>query len=620
MVAYIPVLLISIAIGVYVFYYKYWVNPGSNLITIYTKWGENLDKNNVLPEYPRPQYVRNSYLNLNGVWKYALRNPNEEIGNYDGEIIVPFSIESPLSGVQKSLKPGLVLWYNRNLNLTNFTNNGKYILNFGAVDQDTEVFINNKYIGNHKGGYSSFSFDITNEILNSSSLENIDLTIKVIDNWKENGASYGKQSYPRGNIRYVATGGIWQTVWIESVPKNYIKNVKITPFYDEKKVFFEPEFIITDLKKNNITGTYIITDKEGLKIIGELNEKGVYTNIDNIYSWTPESPFLYNVTFIFDQDEVFSYFAMRKFSTGYDKNNIKRLLLNNKLYFHNGVLDQGYWPDGYLTPPSDEAIKYDILLMKKLGFNMLRKHLKIELMRFYYYCDIYGMIVWQDMISGGSSQNLFTVIIFPYLHISIPDNWYSMFGRKEETSRETYYKELKEMLLQLYNVPSISTWVPFNEGWGQFDSNNVLNFIKSIDNSRYIDHASGFHDQYIGDFQSLHIYTGSLDVEKDEYDRVSALTEFGGYSYKIDGHCGSDHHYGYKFYYNQNDYDNALNDLYINQLVPCIRKGFSVAVYTQLSDVEDEINGLVTYDRKVVKVDEEKIKEINEQIQYLDRD
>ena len=619
MVGWILILLIAIFIGIYLFYYKFWVNPGSKLITLFTTWGEHLDKNNILPEYPRPQFVRESYLNLNGVWKYALRTPNQEIGNYDGDIIVPFSIESPLSGVQKSLKPGLVLWYNKNLNLSNFTNNGKYILNFGAVDQDTEVFINKKFIGSHKGGYTSFSFDITKEILESPNLENIDLTIKVIDNWKENGAAYGKQSNPRGNIKYISTGGIWQTVWIESVPNNYIKNVKITPFYDEKKVFFEPEFI-TESNKNNIIGKYIITDKEGKTISGELKEKGVFANIENIYSWTPENPFLYNVTFIFDKDEVKSYFAMRKFSIGFDKNNIKRLFLNNKIYFHNGVLDQGYWSDGYYTPPSDEAIKYDILLMKKLGFNMLRKHIKIEPMRWYYYCDIYGMIVWQDMISGGSSQNPFLVLVFPVLHISVPDNWYSLYGRKKIESRETYYRELKEMINQLYNVPSISTWVPFNEGWGQFDSLKVTNFIKNIDNTRYIDHASGFHDQNGGDFQSLHIYFGKLDFNNDKYNRVSALTEFGGYSYKIEGHCGSDHQFGYKFYKSKEEYNNALNDLYIKQLVPCIKKGFSAAVYTQLSDVEDEINGLVTYDRKVVKVDEEKIKRINQQIQYLDKE
>ena len=607
----------SIVILVIGLYYKIWINPGSHLITIYTPWGENLNKDNILQEYPRPQYERDSYLNLNGKWKYALREKDKQLDNYDGDILVPFSIESPLSGVQKTLEPGMVLFYNRKVNLTKITNKGRYILNFGAVDQETDVYINGKHVGNHKGGYLSFSIDIT-EYIKNVDISNIDLLVKVIDNLKENGEAYGKQANPRGNIYYVTTGGIWQTVWIESVPVNYLKNVKITPFYDENKVEFEPE-CISENNKNNII-KYIITDKNGKSINGEIpiNKKSLIELPKPIFSWSPEDPNLYNVKFIFGDDIVNSYFAMRKFSIGKDKKGLKRLFLNNKPYFHNGVLDQGYWSDGYYTAPTDEALKYDILKMKEMGFNMLRKHIKVEPMRWYYHCDKIGMIIWQDMISGGSFYNPIVAMLTPALHISLPDNWYTFFGRQTLESRETYYRELKEMILQLYNVPCISTWVPFNEGWGQFDALKVVDFIKELDVTRYIDHASGFHDQYGGDFQSLHIYFGNIDFPKDKYDRVNVLSEFGGYSYVSEGHCGSDHHFGYFKYKTIEEFNQAYKQLFVEQIIPAIPKGLSATVYTQLSDVEDEVNGLITYDRKVIKVDVEKIKYLNSLVKYLD--
>ena len=600
-------------------YYKLWVNPGSKLITIFTEWGENLDKNNILKEYPRPQFKRDSYMNLNGKWKYALREKGEKLGEFDGDIIVPFSIESPLSGVQKSLKPGMTLFYNKKLNINNIINKGRYILNFGAVDQETDVYINGKHVGNHKGGYLGFSIDITNSIQNLSDISEVDLMVKVVDNLKENGESYGKQSDPRGNIYYIPTGGIWQTVWIESVPINYLKNVKMTPFYDEGKIEFEPECIVenNNIKNNKIK--YIITDKEGKSINGEIetNQKSLIELPKPIFNWSPEEPNLYNVKFIFEEDIVFSYFAMRKYSIEKDEKGIKRLFLNNKPYFHNGVLDQGYWSDGYYTAPTDEALKYDILKMKEMGFNMLRKHIKVEPMRWYYHCDTIGMLVWQDMISGGSFYNPIVAMIAPVLHISLPDNWYTFFGRKTEESRNTYYRELKEMILQLYNIPCISTWVPFNEGWGQFDALKVVDFIRELDNSRYIDHASGFHDQYGGDFNSLHIYFGNINFEPDKYGRVIVLSEFGGYSYVVDNHVGSDHHFGYFKFKTKKEFNDAYKKLIIEQIIPSIPKGLSAAVYTQLSDVEDEVNGLITYDRKVIKIDMEIIKNLNSQIQYL---
>ena len=611
-------ILFSVVILIYSIYYKVWLNPGSNLIQIYTPWGETLDKDNILQEYPRPQYQRDSYLNINGKWKYALRNKGLNLGDeYDGDIYVPFSIESPLSGVGKSLKPGMTLYYNRKIDLTKIENKGKFLLNFGAVDQETDVYINGKWVGNHSGGYFAFTFDITDFV--QTNLSNVDIIVRVIDNLKEKGEAYGKQANPRGNIYYIPTGGIWQTVWIESVPNNYLKNIKMTPLYDDGKIEFEPECIINNIKKlTEEKIKYIITDKNGKKIEGEIPNTGksLIELPKPILSWSPEEPNLYQVNFTFGEDKVSSYFAMRKFSIQLEGKKTKRLYLNNKPYFHIGVLDQGYWSDGIYTAPSDEALKYDIIKMKEMGFNMLRKHIKVEPMRWYYHCDTLGMIVWQDMVSGGSIYNPIVAQIAPAINLNIPDNFYKLFGRGTEESRNTYYRELKEMILQLYNSPCISTWVPFNEGWGQFDALKAVDFIKELDNTRHIDHASGFHDQHGGDFISLHIYFGKIDFGNDTYGRVHALSEFGGYSYIIDGHCGSDHHFGYFFYKSKEELNAAYKDLILNHILPAIPKGLSATVYTQVSDVEDEVNGIMTYDRKIIKLDINMVKELNSLIQY----
>ena len=620
-------ILFSVVLLIYSIYYKVWLNPGSNLIQIYTPWGENLDKDNILQEYPRPQYQRDSYLNLNGKWKYALRNKAFDLGDkYDGDIYVPFSIESPLSGVGKALKPGMSLYYNKKIDLTKIENKGKFLLNFGGVDQETDVYINGKWVGNHSGGYFSFTFDITDFV--KTNLSNVDIIVRVVDNLKENGEAYGKQANPRGNIYYIPTGGIWQTVWIESVPNNYLKNVKMTPLYDEGKIEFEPECVISNNNNNNINNNkiseekikYIIADKTGKKIEGEIPiaGKALIELPKPILSWSPEEPNLYLVNFTFGSDKVSSYFAMRKFSIQEDSKKTKRLYLNNKPYFHKGVLDQGYWSDGFYTAPTDEALKYDIIKMKQMGFNMLRKHIKVEPMRWYYHCDTIGMLVWQDMVSGGSFYNPVVAMITPALHINLPDNFYSLFGRGSEESRNTYYRELKEMILQLYNSPCISTWVPFNEGWGQFDALKAVDFIKELDTTRHIDHASGFHDQHGGDFLSLHIYFGKIDFGEDKYGRVHALSEFGGYSYIIEGHCGSDHHFGYFYYKSKEELNKAYKELIMDNILQAIPKGLCATVYTQVSDVEDEVNGIMTYDRKIIKLDIDMVKELNEYLQYSD--
>ena len=585
---------------------RVFTKDSDELINIFTKWGNSLDKNNILQEYPRPQFERDSYLNLNGEWEYSLNNGNEK-PKYKGKIIVPFPIESPLSGVKgKSLQPGMTLWYKKIVDLTKIKNNGRFLLHFGAVDQFTEVFVNNKKVGEHDGGYTSFYFDITHYI--NDDLSKTKIVVRVEDNYAKDGAAFGKQANPRKHTFYVQIGGIWQTIWIESVPKTYIKDVKITPNYDEQSV----TFLMTIEGKNetNIQGKVKILDEEQNIIKTSKLIPNIETEIKmpkNFRSWSPEEPYLYKVEYNYGKDVVKSYFGMRKFSIGYDKRNIKRLFLNNKPYFQKGVLDQGYWSDGYYTAPSDEAMIYDIKTMKDLGFNMLRKHIKIEPKRWYYHCDTIGMLVWQDQPSGGS---------YPYPHISqnhfIKDNNYKKYKRNSKLGRKNFVRDLERTIDQLYNSPSISTWVPFNEGWGQFDSVKIAKKIKSLDKTRFVDHASGWVDHNGTDFKSIHIYKQEIQFKPDELNRPIVLSEFGGFGRIIKNHVGCKRQFSYIMFEKKRKLTNEIKNLFKNEIYPNIKKGLCASVYTQLSDIEQEVNGLLTYDRKIVKVDRKIIKEVND--------
>ena len=573
-----------------------------------TKWGEALDNNIILQEYPRPQFVRNSYLNLNGEWLYSLNNNNEN-PKYKETILVPFSIESPLSGVNgKSLEPGMTLWYKRIVDLTKLKNRGRYLLHFGAVDQFTEVFINEQKVGEHDGGYTSFYFDITNYI--KKDLKNIEIVVKVQDNYDENGAAIGKQGNPKGKIFYTRTGGIWQTVWIESVPETYIKDVKITPQYDFNSVSFN----MTIEGNQEMLGNIKIFDNKKKLINFSKISPNIEINIalpKSFKSWSPESPYLYNVEYSYGKDIVKSYFGMRKFSINIDNNGIKRLFLNNKPYFQNGVLDQGYWPDGIYTAPSDEAIINDIKTMKNLGFNLLRKHIKIEPKRWYYHCDRIGMLVWQDQVSGG---------YFPYSNLKrktfISDNNYDVYNRDNEIGRKNFMRDLYLVIDQLYNSPSICTWVIFNENWGQFDSVKIAKKVKDLDKTRYVDHASGWIDHKGPDFKSLHIYNSPIKFNPDKLNRPIVLSEYGGYGYIAKGH----YNYKNKFYYylfnNRIKLTLGIKNLIKNEIYPNLQKGLCASVYTQLSDVEEEVNGFLTYDRKVLKVDLKEIKSVNKLLKF----
>jgi len=574
--------------------------------TLRTKWGRNLKPDNVLLEYPRPQLVRDSYLNLNGYWDLIITDDHSNNKVFEGKILVPFSPEAVLSGVNHVTKPNETLHYRRNVNLPVGFHRGRLIIHFGAVDQIAEVYINDQYIATHIGGFTPFSLDITDYVKTDS----FDVLVKVKDYSDNSYHSIGKQRFKRGGIFYSVQSGIWQTVWLESVPQNYLKNLYITPLYDEQSVKFT-------LDKTNEEEVYVEVSFKGVKQ-GEIitADKEFIVKLNNLYPWSPEKPNLYDVKITYGEDIVHSYFGMRVFEKRQDKDGLYRFYLNHKPYLLTGVLDQGYYSDGLLTPPSDKAMIEDINLMKKMGFNLLRKHIKIEPLRWYYHCDRLGIIVFQDMINGGNRKDILFHSILALIGIHLPDRLYFLFGRKDQAGRNEYKQELTEMINHLYNTPCIATWVPFNEAWGQFDSKVITEYLKSLDNTRLIDHASGWSDQGIGDYHSRHIYFTPIRFFKSKgIKRINALTEFGGYSLVIEGHLfNKEKVFGYKVFKTKDELAKALETLYLKKVLPQITKGLSVIIYTQLSDVEDEVNGLITYDREVVKVDIEKMKYLNNQL------
>lgn len=568
-----------------------------------TVWGENLtDK--PLREYPRPQFVRDSYVNLNGWWDYAITTEDAVPTKYDGKILVPFSPESVLSGVNRVLKPDEYLFYRTTFTLPKNFVKDVVLLNFGAVDCISDVYVNGKQLCHHEGGYNAFTVDVS-EALDDRN----ELIVKVRDYTDTKYYANGKQSTCRGGMWYTPQSGIWQTVWLESVPAQYIQGIRITPDIDKSSVTVEVETNFDE----PVTVKVMDGGKEVMRADGKGELKLRFPN-EAFKLWSPEEPFLYGLKIISRRDKVESYFGMRKFSCE-KVGKYHRLMLNNAPYFHNGLLDQGYYSDGLYTAPSDEALQFDIKQMKELGFNMLRKHIKVEPLRWYYHCDRLGMLVWQDMPSGGTTQRKWATLYGPTIGIrKLKDNNYKLFSRESEQSRESFISEYTEMLDQLYNCVSIAMWVPFNEAWGQFDANNVARLTKDIDATRTVDHASGWHDQGGGDIKSMHVYFQKVRLHKDK-NRAVCLTEFGGYSYKDMEHCfNPDHTYSYKKFKTAQDFNEGVYRLYERDVIRQIDKGLSATVYTQVSDVEDEVNGLYTYDRKVLKIDPDMMREINRKI------
>lgn len=582
------------------------------MIQLTTRWAEDVNVKKPLPEYPRPNMVRDSFWNLNGEWEYCI-NQSEEITEYDGKLIVPFSPETLLSGAKRMVMPEDYLHYQKKFTLPQNFKKDRVILHFGAVDQECKVYLNGQWLGEHVGGYLAFQFDITDVLTEG---ENI-LTLCVRDWTEKKPHARGKQKLIRkgkmSSLFYTPQSGIWKTVWMESVPEEYIDTLKITPLYDEAAVKIQlnvkgeqtlAKVCVLD-GGNIIAETEIDTNKEAKIVLSEF------------VSWSPENPHLYDLKITYGKDEVASYFGMRKFSVGKDKKGMLRFFLNNNPFFFNGVLDQGYWPESLLTAPTEEALKYDIVKLKELGYNTIRKHIKIEPDRFYYLCDKLGMIVWQDMPNGGGEYHLLHVMyltnVFSWYGRKIKDNHYGIFSRKEECGRTQYYEDLKGMVEQLYNYPCIAVWVPFNEGWGQFDATKATELIRSIDDTRLVNEACGWFDQQGGDMYSIHNYLRKLKV-KPQKDRVVALTEFGGYAFPVQGHMACDRNFGYKNYKTKEELTAGYKRLWDEEIYPNLEQGLSSAIYTQTSDIEEEINGLMTYDREENKFVEKELRALHEKL------
>ena len=570
-----------------------------------TRWATEVTPENVWQDYPRPQMVRLYWENLNGLWDYAIRPKGENnIGEFDGKILVPFCVESSLSGVQKYVGKDNELWYQRKFDYTLY---GKehVLLHFGAVDWECEVWVNDIKVGSHTGGYTPFTLDITQAVKKKGNV----LKVRVWDPTDQGEQPCGKQHVKPHGIWYTPVTGIWQTVWLEAVAnETYIENLKIIPDIDNHTVTVIPEIVNAsrDIKvkvevyAKNVRGKNKIVSK-GQSINGEAVE--VAMPVDAIL-WSPDNPFLYGVDVSVYKgnklvDYVISYFAMRKFSTAKDENGIVRLMLNNEPIFMFGPLDQGWWCDGLYTAPCDEALAYDIQKTKDFGYNMIRKHVKVEPARWYYHCDRLGVIVWQDMPSGGRGPGWVTDRYFD-----------GDLSRRTPESEATYKKEWKEIIDYLYSVPSIGVWVPFNESWGQFKTPEIVEWTKSYDPSRLVNPASGGNHYPVGDILDIHNYP---DPEMYFYDasRANVLGEYGGIGRKIEGHTWvPEQGWGYVEY----DTEEKVTDTYVeyaNKLLNLIPRGFSAAVYTQTTDCEVELNGLMTYDREVIKLNEQRIREIN---------
>ena len=569
---------------------------------IQTKWAEQVNPQNPLPEYPRPILVRSDWQNLNGLWNYAiLAKGNGLPAKFDGKILVPFAIESALSGVQKNVGQTKELWYERNFTVPMAWKSRKVLLNFGAVDWKADVWINDIKVGNHQGGYTAFSFDIT-PFLSKGDQK---LTVRVWDPTDKGFQPRGKQVEDPRSIWYTAVTGIWQTVWIEAVNENYITTIKSVPDIDHQTL------AVTAFPYEKKAGDLIeVKVLDNGKVVGSgkatSGEEALVT-LSDLKLWSPETPFLYDMEISLTRngkvmDQVKSYAGMRKISTKRDANGIIRLQLNNNDYFQFGPLDQGWWPDGLYTAPTDEALLYDIKKTKDFGFNLIRKHVKVEPDRWYYHCDKEGILVWQDMPSGGESPQ-----------------WQmrNYFNGKElertAESEDNYRAEWKAIIDQHRSNPCVVTWVPFNEAWGQFKTPEIAAWIKLYDPSRLVNSASGGNFYPVGDMLDIHNYPAP---ELPMYDgrRACVLGEYGGIGLPTENHLWvKDKNWGYVQYKTSEEATNAYIEL-AEKLKTLIPRGFSAAVYTQTTDVEMEINGLMTYDRKVVKMDEARIAKVNREV------
>lgn len=548
------------------------------------------------PEYPRPQMVRDSWKTLNGEWQYTITPAHADRPEaWDGTIRVPFPIESALSNVTRALNPEQELWYHQTFNVPADWKNKRVLLHFEAVDWQARVWVNGQYLGEHRGGYDAFSFDITEALRDGKQ----QVTLAVWDPTDAGFQPVGKQSLQPRSIWYTSTSGIWQTVWIEGVNEAHIEGLTMTPDIDKGQLHLTISGTGTP-DKYTVEATAMAEGKEVAQVSGKLNTL-LSLSIKKPRLWSPDTPFLYDLVVKLSGpdgmvDEVKSYFGMREIRTGKDENGIPRFFLNDKELFHFGTLDQGFWPDGLYTAPTEEAMKYDIEVTKELGYNMIRKHVKVEPKTWYYWCDKMGMLVWQDMPNGDK-----------HIKPTEPD-----IERVAESAYD-FRMELKELITEKYNHPCIVTWVPFNEGWGQFQTAETVEFIEGLDSTRLVDATTGWADRKVGDMHDIHSYPGP-DMPEVESDRVAVLGEFGGQAYVDKEHLWINDFSKAPSHYKTSPSQEELVKKYdelIHKLIELKEKGLAASVYTQTTDVESEVNGLMTYDRKVIKFDKQHMKELH---------
>ena len=579
-----------------------WQPAGDKIKTL---WGENIDPQNVLKEYPRPILMRENWKNFNGLWNYTITKKGEsKPAYYNDKILVPFAIESSLSGVQKRISKDEELWYHQDFEIPRDWRKKEIILHFGAVDWESELWINDQKVGLHKGGYDPFSFNISpylNKGLNQK------LELRVWDPTDDGFQPRGKQIENPKGIWYTPVSGIWQTVWIEPVNSKYITNIHTTTNIDDSSILVKT---FKSYDSENDLMEFVLKENERVvskTIVKADLETKLYIKTPKL--WSPESPFLYDLEIKLISkgkviDNIVTYFGMRKISIKKDINGTRRMMLNNKEYFQFGTLDQGWWPDGLYTAPSDDALKFDILKTKEFGFNMIRKHVKVEPARWYYHADKIGMLVWQDMPNGEK--------------IGKPKWERNKFFNGEEfipsfESEMNFKSEWKRIMNFLYSNPSIVCWVPFNEAWGQFKTKEISQLTKNFDPSRLVNAASGGNYYNVGDITDIHNYPEPRMLFYDP-DRSNVLGEFGGIGLAIENHLWQkDKNWGYvKYKSSEKATDEYIN--FANQLLEMVHKGFSGAIYTQITDVEGEVNGLITYDRKIIKLDINRVKEINRKV------
>ena len=574
-----------------------------------------------LAEYPRPAMRRDSCEILNGPWQYAITQTAEYPAAWQGSILVPYSPEAPASGVNRTLQPGQWLHYHRFF-APPAGEGGRVLLHFGAVDYACAVQVNGHLAGGHRGGYWPFTLDIT-DLLNGTGRNS--LWVAVQDPTGHGTQARGKQTLKPGGMFYPAQSGIWQTVWLERVPDNYIQTLTVTPDYDARTVTVR----VHTAKPGGAVNLWAMVRAGGVTIAedwgsDEADQDGEVTlNIpeEHFFPWSPDTPFLYDLTVGTTQgeeagfDTVHSYFALRKWSCAPDAHGVLRFCLNDKPILLNGLLDQGYWPEGLYTPPSDAAVERELSEVKALGFNLLRKHAKIEPQRWYYHCDRLGLIVWQDIVNGGSAYNLWFVtyltnVLQPLLR-RFPDGkaCRRLLSRAKPAGREEYAHELADTVQALRCHPCIACWVPFNEGWGQFDAGKAVQALRTLDGTRLVDEASGWFDQGGGDVHSLHNYFYPLRIRPQK--RTVALSEYGGIAWPMPGHEPPHKTYGYGTAKDRQELTARYKKLQLKTVLPQLEKGLSALVYTQLTDVEDEVNGLFTYDRAAVKPDANAVRSVN---------